>query len=75
MPGPGFGAKFFSTISHYKRFERSIAIERLDRFELFEDFMLRQPSVANAGKCTGKNAALRTPNTILWEESVADART
>jgi hypothetical protein len=39
MPGPGFGAKFFSTISHYKRFERSIAIERLDRFELFEDYM------------------------------------
>jgi hypothetical protein len=39
MLGPGFGAKFFSTISHYKRSERSIAIERLDRFELFEDYM------------------------------------
>jgi hypothetical protein len=30
--------------------------------------------VANAGKFTGKNVARRTPNAILWEESVADVR-
>jgi hypothetical protein len=36
---------------------------------------LREPAEAYASNFTGKNDALRTQNTILWDESVDDART
>jgi hypothetical protein len=36
---------------------------------------LRESAEAYAGKFTGETEALRTQNTILWDESVGDART
>jgi putative transposase len=38
-------------------------------------YALREPSEAYAGKFTGKIDALRTQNTILWDESVENAAT
>ena len=38
-------------------------------------YALREPSEAYAGKFTGKNDALRLENTVLWDQSVNDART
>jgi len=38
-------------------------------------YALREPSEAYAGKFTGKIEALGTQNTILWNESIDDART
>jgi len=46
-----------------------------DMIEADGSYALREPSEAYAGKCTGKIDALRTQNTILWDESVDDART
>jgi hypothetical protein len=39
IAAPPFDAKFFSTYLTFQRFERSIAIERLERFELSEDYV------------------------------------
>ena len=36
-------------------------------------FALREPSEAYAGKLTDKNEALRSPNTILWNEKLGNA--
>jgi hypothetical protein len=38
-------------------------------------YALREPAEAYAGKFTGGIEVLRTQNTILWDESVDDART
>jgi putative transposase len=46
-----------------------------DVIEADGSYALREPSEAYAGKFTEKNDALRTQNTILWDESVDDART
>lgn len=46
-----------------------------DMVKLDGSYALREPTEAYAGKATGKNEALRTQNTILWDESVYDART
>lgn len=37
-------------------------------------YALREPAEAYAGKFTDKNEALRSENTILWNESVDDTR-
>jgi hypothetical protein len=36
---------------------------------------LREPTEAYAGNFTGKNEGLMAQNTILWDESVDEART
>jgi len=46
-----------------------------DVIEADGSYALREPSEAYAGKFTGKIDALRTQNTIPWDESVDDART
>ena len=46
-----------------------------DVIEADGSYALRKPSDAYAGKFTGKNDALRLENTVLWDESVNDART
>jgi putative transposase len=38
-------------------------------------YALREPAEAYAGKFTGKNEALRTQNTFVWNDSADDART
>jgi len=46
-----------------------------DVIEADGSYALREPSEAYAGKFTDKNDALRLENTVLWDESVNDART
>jgi putative transposase len=46
-----------------------------DVMEVDGTFTLREPPEAYAGKFTGEIEALRTQSTILWDESVDDART
>jgi hypothetical protein len=43
--------------------------------ETDETYALREPAEAYAEKFTGKIEALRTQNTILWDETVDDVRT
>jgi hypothetical protein len=39
------------------------------------NYELREPTEAYAGKFTGKNEVLSAENTVLWNESVENART
>jgi hypothetical protein len=74
IAAPGFDAEFFSTISTLKVLNGASRLNGLNVLNSPRTTLLRQPSVAYAGKFTGKNVARRTPNAILWEESVADVR-
>jgi putative transposase len=46
-----------------------------DAIEAEGSYALDEPSEGYAGKFTAKNDALRLGNTVLWDESVDDART
>ena len=46
-----------------------------DVIEADGSYALREPSEAYAGKFTGKIEALRTQNTVLWDETVATTAT
>ena len=59
-----------------ERVKNDLGVKVMHRevLETDETYALREPAEAYAGKFTGKIDALRTQNTILWDES-ADART
>jgi hypothetical protein len=46
-----------------------------DVIEADGSYDLREPTEAYAGNFTGKNEGLMAQNTILWDESVDEART
>jgi REP-associated tyrosine transposase len=65
------------SLAFVERIKNDLGVKARHRevIEADESYALREPSEAYAGKFTGKIDALRTQNTILWDESVDDART
>ena len=65
------------SLAFVEKVKTELGVKALHReFEpVGEAYALREPSETYAGKFTGKIDALRTQNTILWDESVDDART
>jgi len=65
------------SLAFVEKIKTELGVKALHReFEpVGEAYALREPSETYAGKFTGKIDALRTQNTVLWDESVDDART
>ena len=64
-------------LAFVERVKNDLGVKTMHRevLETDETYALREPAEAYAGKFTGKIEALKTQSTILWDESVDDART
>jgi putative transposase len=65
------------SLAFVERVKNDLGVKAMYRevLETDETYALREPAEVYAGKFAGKIEALRTQNTILWDESVDDART